>query len=325
MSYPTSVPPIPRVFITDESILSIYNRGPITTAFSPPASCLDTMTMYGRGTLYFGHFYGPFIDTACYPAGANTQKLTDATSWDTYYYSPAICPYGWTTATTFSAAYPGNNATTWIRLGPGTTAGVCCPSGHKYWGLGHLCTSRVTQNQLITYIVPTNNGVEILRPVSSSTQPSDSSIRGDGVPIWWQSSDMEVLRAAATMVPSSTGSITSSAQTSPTASIASSTSTPTPTEPSPTDSPSGISTGAKAGIGVGAAIAVAALAMGLYFFLMRKRRAIAAGAPVHEADAYSGYEADSGAPKEYAHLHEMSQPELQHPRYELAGAAAKAP
>jgi len=133
--------------VADPSAISRYNRGPLTTVFAPPTSCLSTLTL-PSGTiinLFFGHYAYSYIDESCYPLGTlSLQNLVLPTSWDVYYCkncivplnllvfyinvwidSPGLCPSGWTTATLMTSLYPGFTAD--ILLGPGTTAVVCCP------------------------------------------------------------------------------------------------------------------------------------------------------------------------------------------------------
>lgn len=81
---------IMSTLITDQNVISSYNRGPITSLFTPPASCTATQSVApqdGTGTaeLFFGHF-ATFVDSACFPTptpGAAIQK--GGKSWDAYY------------------------------------------------------------------------------------------------------------------------------------------------------------------------------------------------------------------------------------------------
>jgi hypothetical protein len=102
--------------------MAATNRGPITTVFTPASSCLyntlpETGLVVGPNTSNFliGHFisYG----TGCYPS---TTELTSS-DWDAYYYSPAICPSGWNTATSLTSVLSGP------AMGPGTSEYLCCP------------------------------------------------------------------------------------------------------------------------------------------------------------------------------------------------------
>jgi hypothetical protein len=133
--------------VTDQSAISGYNRGPLTTVFAPPTSCLATLTLPTGSSLglYFGHNAYSYIDESCYPLGTlSSQSLEPSASWDVYYCknyiiplnllvfyvdvqidSPGLCPSGWTTAILMTSLYPGYAA--FISLGLGTTAAVCCP------------------------------------------------------------------------------------------------------------------------------------------------------------------------------------------------------
>ena len=106
---------------TMTSAFSWYNRGPLTTTFTPPASCLSTTTSSvwsGSSTaVWVGHF-NLAGDTSCYPP-ATKPVVTPV---DGYYYSPAICPSGW---------YSACPITSLLGIGPvdpGTTAAACCPT-----------------------------------------------------------------------------------------------------------------------------------------------------------------------------------------------------
>ena len=131
------------------------------------------------------------------------------------------------------------------------------------------------------------------------------------MPIWWQSSDQEVLAAASTTTLSLKDSTTTSAQSSPTASITNPISTPTsgaPEQPNTSTSPS---IGAKAGIGVGAFIGVAALVLAVVWFLLRRKRRVL------KVDAEPVHEADPGHSKQLTY--EMLQPEVHQTVHELPG------
>lgn len=140
--------------ITDQASISGFNRGPITTVFEPPASCLSTLTLDTRkNVLYPIHGVYGYFDDDCFPLGTlRSGDLHRTQAWGTYYSkyrhlcsearsprdiyviaflilgfldSPAICPLGWETAATFSSALPVLKAD--IELGSETSAILCCP------------------------------------------------------------------------------------------------------------------------------------------------------------------------------------------------------
>ncbi|KAF2114096.1 hypothetical protein BDV96DRAFT_647582 [Lophiotrema nucula] len=315
---------VSTVTVTDPSSIASFNRGPITSIFEQPTSCLATLTLnQNRIDLYWGHYGESYVDSSCYPKPTvPVNNLVTPSSWNSYWYSPAVCPQSWTQATTFATVMPGGDDLTLISLGTDTTAALCCPSGYRYKGSGHICTSDIKQNQVLLYILPTNNGQDFERPTSTTTVASDSSVIGDGVPIWWQSSDSKVLASASTLTPTPTGPTTApttapttGAQTGPMTSIPSQTSTP----PS-----SGLSTGAKAGIGVAVPLAVIAIAA-IAFLLFRRRRKNAVVSGSEAVPGMHSYDPKppTDAPHDYySNQHQepqelYSQPEAYHSRHEL--------
>ena len=74
--------------ISDQAVISSYNRGPILTPYTAPTSCTATPT-FGEG-MYVGHWGSGYLDQACYPS--STQAADAAlTLWDIYY---CICSKG---------------------------------------------------------------------------------------------------------------------------------------------------------------------------------------------------------------------------------------
>ncbi|KAF2120110.1 hypothetical protein BDV96DRAFT_318901 [Lophiotrema nucula] len=295
----------PRQWVSDPSSISALNRGPITSALALPTSCTQTLSLSrgdnaGSENLYFGHFANPYVDPACYPLGTlSSSQIAADSAWLQYFYSPAICPYGWTTAQTFSATFPAFGETNEISLGPETSAAICCPGGYSYKRGGRICQSSITQSQVISYVSGINNGAAGWDRGNTilSTFALSSSVIGDGVPILWQSSDKAVLKAAATMVttPTATGAFTGSgtARTSPTSSLPSATSS-SPSSPVSEVSSKGLSTGAKAGIGVGVSlVGIAIIALGIFLLLRRRRRNTPA--PADTADGKIELNADLGS------------------------------
>ena len=66
---------------------SSLNRGPITKPFTPPTSCVATLTLSADDDyLYFGHNYASYVDPACYPAGtAEPTNIISSEPWNNYY------------------------------------------------------------------------------------------------------------------------------------------------------------------------------------------------------------------------------------------------
>lgn len=156
-------------------------------------------------------------------------------------------------------------------------------SGFSYKDIGHVCTSVASQDERVQYVRPTSIGVDgwIRGPVSTTTIASDLTVFGDGIPIWWQSSDEAIFASASIAAMASFANATSPTQTQ--ASVPSS--TPTTSKISPASDPeTSLSGGAKAGIGVGVALGVlgAALASFLFLSLRRKNRAARRMQEIHD-------------------------------------------
>ncbi|KAF2650861.1 hypothetical protein K491DRAFT_696953 [Lophiostoma macrostomum CBS 122681] len=160
-------------------------------------------------------------------------------------------------------------------------------SAFSYHDSGHKCTSMATQDQRLPYVSPIPNGAEgwVRGEVLTTTIPGDTTVYGDGVPVWWQASDEAVLSAAA--IAASTTSIPQT-QTRPSAQPATSSLSSASTAPASAHK-SGLSTGAKTGIGVGIAAGAVCVLVAALLFLRRKNRAkrlpeLRGPAPVEKPD-----------------------------------------
>lgn len=143
---------------------------------------------------------------------------------------------------------------------------LCCPPGYSKGKYGHMCASTITVDQEVTYIMPKPAGTGWDRgDVKTTTVDKEATIQGDGIPIWWQSTDSAVLAAAA--VQTSAG-VSGSSQTLSTPTSSPSQSTGAPPEQ---DTDSGLSNGAKIGLGVGIPIVVL-IGLAIAFILFRRRR-----------------------------------------------------
>jgi hypothetical protein len=291
-------------------------------------SCTEVLTLSSTKDdlrLVFAHAGQEYLDPACLPIGT---KEPSELQWNTYYCtspskhpvlsshhhapvtihflnertnrswgppdSPAICPHSWTPAQTFTSLTWGFGSVR-IDLGTETTAVLCCPSGYDKGGYGHACTSKVAKDQTLHYVNPRQNGTVWdrgeIRPTVIETA---TFIHGDGVPIWWQDKDKEVLDRAAQMTPSalpqSSGSLVAGNPTEGASSVLpENTNSSTPGQSQSSSSSSGLSTGAKIGLGVGIPLAILlGLALGYILFRRRTKRKIA-------PPANGGYEMGNGS------------------------------
>ncbi|KAJ5698639.1 hypothetical protein N7462_000644 [Penicillium macrosclerotiorum] len=108
------------------------NAGPLTTVFTPPASCLSTQTAvtYGRPYLLVG-CEGPYGNECC----------PDNWKWDRYF-SPGQCPSGYKTCTLPTSTQRSE------------TTAICCPSGFDCGGKD-TCSKTFNSYSTITYTDPT--------------------------------------------------------------------------------------------------------------------------------------------------------------------------
>ena len=217
-----------------------------------------------------------------------------------------------------------------FTLGSDTTAVLCCPryiypsllllynntnlslSGFSYSEFaGHQCATTINAiNETLSYIAPyTSDTVLIAGSPSISTITNTPYIFwGDGIPAWWQSSDL-----AAFAAPPKTTSSSSSNPPSLNTNTGSQPSATSSSTSSPPPSSRGLSKGAKAGIGVGISVFVIALMLGIFFYFRRHgMKKAGESLPVHGEIKPPGELATDGAVSEL----DNQQPPRQH--YELA-------
>jgi len=116
--------------MSSTSITSTFSRfaphyGALTTLFTPALSCLSDV--YGDPGL--GISLGGLVGdeendySGCYP----TQFFSSAVWIYAAYYSPGLCPSGWTSATDTSAAIGFLSEELGQTPIPGETTAMCCP------------------------------------------------------------------------------------------------------------------------------------------------------------------------------------------------------
>ncbi|PVI04275.1 hypothetical protein DM02DRAFT_669263 [Periconia macrospinosa] len=242
---------------------SDFFRGPLTSVFTPPSSCFQLTRSQDNSNFYVGHGADRYFDPSCFPSAKS--DLQDIKYWTSYYYSPAICPQGYSTVEIFHTNFPGFEKSDGVPLGPETSAGLCCPSGYGYSAHGHLCSSSISRNQVLSYIHPTTTGQSWNQgSLTTSTASAESIVVGNGIPIWWQKTDEAVLapvRAAATAPPS-----TSSSSGTQTSSLK-----PTGTQ-TPNDHQGARTTNSKLSIAVGVVVFIVTVLAAILLFLMYRKK-----------------------------------------------------
>ncbi|KAI2471540.1 hypothetical protein F4781DRAFT_386588 [Annulohypoxylon bovei var. microspora] len=230
--------------------------GPLTTSFTPPADCTASSALYWVSTAStFYWLHGRPGQSSCFPDNYSPYQ--------NQYYSPGVCPVGYTRGCESVSTGNDNSA---------TTHATCCPQGnyvcastsssYSYpWGptLGCMSVYRVDTQTSFTTIDGTINGDETAGAVTSIRAPG--TIMAYGV----------VIQNGPTTATTTTSTTASDSQTSTTSSIASETASSTAAAAQSTSH--GLSSGAAAGVGVGTAIGVMAIGgIILWMFWSRRRK-----------------------------------------------------
>ncbi|KAI1471161.1 uncharacterized protein F4812DRAFT_168383 [Daldinia caldariorum] len=233
--------------------------GPLTTTFTPPADCIASSALYWVNTAStFYWLQGRPGQSSCFP--------DDYSPYQNQYYSPGICPSGYTRACE-SRAIEGETVV--------VTRGICCPQGnyqcaptsssYSYpWGptLGCMSVYRANTEMTFTTINGTIRGDEEAGPLTSLFAPF--TVMAYGVVIQSGPTTTTAGGTATATPGSSPGDSPPASETSP----------PTGEDQSDSSGDTKLSAGAGAGIGVGAAFAVLALgaAVAWVFWSRRQRR-----------------------------------------------------
>ncbi|KAJ5637986.1 hypothetical protein N7490_007865 [Penicillium lividum] len=237
---------------------------PLTTTFTPPADCFTDS--YHIEWWSGSNYYTP-VSTAteiwwwvslgardwstCFPSGYSTAT--------TSYFSPGLCPSGYTAAGLSEISLDNNVE----------TRATCCPSGYNAqtgdawpWYSSNPCTSSNTNSDSV-YVYTFDGAV--------TSQTGTFGIQGKGVSIRWQSTDFV---SATSTSDASTSSTLTSTPTSAASVTASATSTSQSVHDTiNTSTSSRLSTGAKIGIGIGCGVgAIILLSMALLFYRRRKSK-----------------------------------------------------
>ncbi|KAK3369618.1 hypothetical protein B0T24DRAFT_681619 [Lasiosphaeria ovina] len=254
--------------------------GALTTPFLAPEWCSRSFTVHPPhqdGAVTWGTRYLDSSTTrSCYPPGFETFN------WGKFY-SPAVCPSGWTSAGTWKD-YGTRKILDYTPL-PGEAAIYCCPSEYTYWDFIEVCTSTIgagSHRPTLTIVdgPPTDNPAS--DALTSYTTTGPFSLGGHAmyavptaIQVRFQASDTSLLGltgfpTTGTPSPTPGPNGASSSQSTSSSSIG--------VEAAGTDaktdaiSNAQLSTGAKAGIGAGAALGVILLAVAAFFVFRRRRQ-----------------------------------------------------
>ncbi|KAI4866523.1 hypothetical protein F4820DRAFT_244971 [Hypoxylon rubiginosum] len=246
--------------------------GPLTTSFTPPADCVASSALYWVNTAStFYWLHGQPLQTSCFPDNYSPYQ--------NQYYSPGICPSGYTKACE-SLSTSGALAT--------VTRATCCPQGnyvcastsssYSYpWGptLGCMSVYRVDTETAFTTIDGTPRGGETAGTPMSIFAPG--TIMAYGIVIR-NSETATATTAAETTTQPTSGSASDTLQTATSAlaseTASSSTGVAAAGETQAGSSGSGgLSTGAAAGIGIATAVGIMSIGgAALWTFWTRRRK-----------------------------------------------------
>jgi len=260
------------------------NIGPLTTTFTAPSSCslisvdldgspIPTSTTYYN---YVGLVWPSPLD--CFPSGY-PNALTDRFS---NYYSPGICPSGWT-------AYPTSNFPD-----PAETTALCCPPGFTTIGEFPLASSFPC---FTTHIASTPAPALVISgSIDINTAPYGDNPSGVfttstnflmkptgwsvfGVQVRYHTTDFLPHNSTTTTVNStsltqaaSSSNIQTNSQNLQQTSQTSAVTTQSSAAANTTNDSSALSNAVKIGIGIGVPLAVIFLAIILAFIFIRRRR-----------------------------------------------------
>ncbi|KAJ0116164.1 hypothetical protein J7T55_005110 [Diaporthe amygdali] len=234
--------------------------GPLTTVFQTPDFCASS--------LWENPMTPPLYSSICMPPNFNNYW-----NWQIGYYSPGICPSGYSAAcefptslALFSSFTDGTSSKSWPYYGgqvkPDETARLCCPTGYNCYSTGmmgvgwsySLCISTVPSTTL-------RDPEQTTGTVMTTTENLAYAIQ-----VRWREQDLSILQTNPT-VPGQTNVPTQTATTATTQNETDSTNAPDTVS-------SGVSSGSLA-VAVGVSVGVFALLLLsaiLIWRLVRKRK-----------------------------------------------------
>ncbi|PVI07218.1 hypothetical protein DM02DRAFT_666954 [Periconia macrospinosa] len=285
--------------------------GALTTQFTPAPSCLAPSNLWIIRTtstsIHEYNFFGRPLDAAqgCFPPGYNPASIS--------YYSPAICPSGYTAASGTSRVITGSVT---------ETTEVCCPTASLFRPQTQDNTN--TQHPFLTtllceYIIPTPFGATVTSTatgqagskVTSATM--GNAINAYAVLVRRNNFDLTSNTASPTATPSNSENTSSSSTRS---SNSGATSGEGDAQGNAKEKSGTLGTGASIGIGVGLGVVVLGLLMAIVFLVLRRRKRnkdIAAAAML-SANAHKGISPTSTV--QYRH-------EVASPSHEMDGTAMR--
>ncbi|KAI1366215.1 hypothetical protein F5Y08DRAFT_337796 [Xylaria arbuscula] len=258
------------------------NLGPLTTTFTPQGpDCSSTFLGRDSTNQWLQYGIGGSSSSACYP--------DDFRPLDVYYYSPGICPSGYTTACTAQVALSGNKFEDQY---------TCCPESYtcdvnRPSNVSWACRSMFKGPK--TFEV---NLFSFQTDSAASTSKVISSTASLVVTSNWLLAYGPIIFPQKTDVANTSASIDSASTTINIATSTSSRNVSTTTSPAKTSSPTGLGRGAIAGISVGSVVA-GVLLIGAIALLVSRRWKRSANAKSTRVETESELHSESLQPTQY--------------------------
>lgn len=174
--------------------MTMSNAGPLTTTFTAPSSCATAAGLYqiwpAADTSYYYYEQGPLLSrTDCYPSGYDASP--------SQYYSPGLCPSGYT---------PACSSTAVVSATATETAYTCCPTAATYTCAGASdaltssslpyfgCTTSFGQPLVLVSVTAISNGSTDL--VQSTTEGAGEGLGANSIAVRFREGDFTATSGA---------------------------------------------------------------------------------------------------------------------------------
>ncbi|KAI1645224.1 uncharacterized protein F4817DRAFT_344101 [Daldinia loculata] len=253
------------------------NLGPLTTAYQAQGTGCHSIHM---GSSLGGIWLQHGTISGCFPSNYR--------SYDGYYYSPGVCPEGYTYACT-GAAMSGTSS---------ASVATCCPSGYVCSREDHsdpnACQSTmVSPNSYMVDLLSYSGGSPTKIGTTTASFGSGAIVFAKGLAVWRASNDAEWF-ASATLSSTTDENTIRTPLSVPTTTVNVQNATPTPAAET-----NNLSVGAKVGIGLGVSLGVLffiSTTLAAYIIGRRKGRRINKFAGSNTSGSEGKY--GSGVPEE---------------------------
>lgn len=237
-------------------IQSSFTANPLTTTFTPPATCTGAYTS--------GGVYVVGEDDDCKPSG-----FADAS---TDYFSPGLaCPSGY-----YTACHDNEGVAS-------ITTVTCCPALDGGVTLGCVTPSTLSDvwaTLFCTWIAPADEATTVSVTLSSGgttstvakTMSSPGGLNAQGIRMVYEASDMSTSSTGSTGTTSASATATATGTGTGTGTSSSLAATATSTSSGSSDNSSGLSTGATAAIAVVIAVVGIGGIIGVFFWLRKRKQ-----------------------------------------------------